>query len=335
VRRGVHVSSKVPTGYVKGKGGRLEVDDAAASAIVKVFRAKAAGASWSECSAILETAGVRTSYGGKHWVQGSMQSLLSNRVYLGEARSGEFVNVDAHQAIIDEKTWKIAQVTKQPPVNGLGGALLSGLLRCAGCRYILKADSQRNRQGEKVRLYRCRAHRSGGRCQAPTSVLGSVVEPWVVESFFNGLGDVLAEAVRSSADLRELEEQVKLANAELVAYRDSAAVDVLGAESFRAGLETRSSVLSAAQETLEAARDAAGTADLPDAATLRGIWGDLDVADRRHLLHRGMDAIFVRRVGQANVPIADRALILWRGEGPDDLPGPGRKLDVRSFDWPS
>jgi DNA invertase Pin-like site-specific DNA recombinase len=335
VKRGVHVSSKCPTGYVRDEDGRLEVDEKAGPAIAEVFRAKAKGASWGECAAILERAGIQTSYGGENWAQGSLRHLVANRVYLGEARSGEFVNAGAHQAIIDLETWTVAQTTRQPQQNGLGGALLSGLIRCAGCRYGLKADSMKNRQGEKVRLYRCRAHRSAGKCPAPASVLGSVVEPYVVEQFFDGLGDVLAEAVRSSSDLRELEERVERANAELVAYRDSAAVDVLGEDSFMAGLQTRSLALSEAQDALEAARDAAGTADLPDAASLRGIWPDLDVGDRRHLLHRGLDAVFVRSVGQANVPITDRALILWRGEGPDDLPGPGRKLEVRSLDWPS
>ena len=220
VKRGVHISSKVPTGYRRGEGGRLKVDEKAASAIVDVFRAKARGASWSECGAILESAGVRTPYSGKHWAQGSLAKLIGNPVYLGQARSGEFSNPDAHQAIVDEDTWKVAQATKQPPQNGLGGALLSGLVRCQGCRYVLKADSMRDRTGERVRLYRCRSSRSAGKCPAPASVLGSVVEPFVVERFFDGLGDVLAEAVRSSADLRDLEQQVEQANAELVAYRD-------------------------------------------------------------------------------------------------------------------
>jgi hypothetical protein len=264
-----------------------------------------------------------------------LAKLVGNRVYLGEARSGEFTNPGAHKALIDEDTFRLAQAAKVRPTNGFGGALLSGLLRCQGCRYVLKADSMRDRKGEKRRLYRCRGTRSGGKCSAPASVLGSVVEPWVVEKFFDGLGDVLAEAVRSSGDLRDLEERVALASAELTAYRDSAAVDVLGADSFNEGLQGRANGLRDAQEALDEARDAAGVVDLPDAATLREVWGELEVADRRQLLHRGVDAIFLRSAGRANIPIENRALILWRGEAPDDFPGPGRKLDVRPFDWPS
>jgi site-specific DNA recombinase len=336
VGRGIHVASRTPTGYLRRSDRRLEPDPAAASHITKVFEAKAQGASWGELAAILEGAGVETPYGGTKWVQRSLSHMVSNRVYLGEARSGEFKQPASHLPLIDPETWELAQRIKQPSTNGKGASMLSGLLRCAGCRYSMKPDKQKDRKGDRIRVYSCRRNRAAGRCGDPSSVLGSVVEPWVIEHFFEGLGDVSAEAVRASTELREMQEQADKAALELSAYRDSSAVEIIGAQSFGEGLRVRADRLSGAEDALERKRQEAEGAELPDAATLRGSWPDLDVGERRQLLHLGIDAIFVRSCGRANVPISERALIFFRGEGPDDLPGRGRRCNtIRPFDWPS
>ena len=67
------------------------------------------------------------------------------------------------------------------------GALLAGLLRCAGCRYVMKPDTITSREGN-LRQYRCRGEHAAGRCPAPTSVLAHVIEPRVVAAFFAELG---------------------------------------------------------------------------------------------------------------------------------------------------
>lgn len=333
VGRGVHIASKVPTGYRRRADGRLEPSQDAA-AIAEVFGAKARGEPWSALAAILEGAGVRTPYGGVRWAQRSLTHLISNRVYLGEARSGEFVHPGAHEPLIDAETWELAQRTKQPRSEGRGGALLSGLLRCAGCRYVLKADHMRDRGGEKLRLYRCRIDRAAGGCPAPASVLGRVVEPWVIKRFFEEAEAprVLVDDRHASDARRELLEALEHAEAELDAYRDTGAAAILGAERFEAGLRGRAQRVQDAAEALAGAEQPG--VDLPDVAELRASWGELTVAERRHILTAAVDAVFLRRTGQVSVPIADRALICFRGEGPDDLPGPGRRgVGIRSFDW--
>jgi hypothetical protein len=49
----------------------------------------------------------------------------------------------------------------------------------------------------------------------------------------------------------------------------------------------------------------------------------LVIQDRKRVLGSSIDAVFVKRA-HARVPIEDRVTILWRGEGPDDLPRRGR-----------
>jgi hypothetical protein len=57
--------------------------------------------------------------------------------------------------------------------------------------------------------------------------------------------------------------------------------------------------------------------DLPGEQEIRAVWEEATVAEQRDLLALGIDAIIVRTVA---VRIEDRALVLLRGDAPDDLP---------------
>lgn len=330
VGRGVHVASRPPTGYARGEDGRLQPHPVWAPHIAEIFRMKVARASWRELADYLRAQGVESPYGSTQWQPRALVHVIENRAYLGEARSGEFVKAGAHEPLVDDATFVAAQEAKGiRPVNGMGGALLSGVLRCAGCSYVLKPDTMKGRDGGKLRLYRCRGERSGGKCPAPASVLGGVIEPFVVEQFFAGLGGMRAEASIITEELRVAEEAFRRVDRELSAWRDNESLVDLG-DTYVEGLRVRVVRRDEALEALEHARVRAGIADLPEATELEALWPDLDVAERRHLLHAGLDAVFVRR---GRVPIADRTLVLWRGEGPDDLPGPGRRFGLRSHVW--
>jgi hypothetical protein len=62
-------------------------------------------------------------------------------------------------------------------------------------------------------------------------------------------------------------------------------------------------------------------------------WAGLGAAEKRTLLTASVDAVMVRRTG-ANVAVADRALLLWRGQAPDDFPRRGHRVPLASFIWP-
>ena len=330
VGRGVHVASRTPTGYEAGEDGRL-LPSPAAPFVAQVFEARAGGASWRECARILEDAGVATPYGGVQWANRSLSHLTSNRAYLGEARSGAFVNPDAHPAIVSAEVWNRAQVPRGRRFAPTGGALLSGLVRCAGCRFVLKADKQRGRDGGQLRIYRCRGRHSMGTCGSRAAVLGSVVEPWVEAEFFAHVG---AERLRGAAATDELKaalaDQAE-AEAELDAYRDSGAAAILG-DRFAEGLRVRAEAVAEADKLVGVLSERLGLVEV--VAEIEAEWPGMSVSERREVLHGAIDAVFLRSVGQVNVPISERALILWRGEGPDDLPGPGRRgIAPRPFEW--
>lgn len=331
VARGVHVSSRTPTGYSRDDGGRLVVDDVGGPAVGRVFDARAQGATWRECAAILETAGVRTSYGATNWTAGALRNLISNRVYLGEARSGEFVLIGAHDALVDEVTWNRCQHTQERP-GGVGrGGLLSGLLRCAGCSFCMKPDRSKTRSGEKQGIYRCRGRFSFGTCSSRASVTGRIVEGWVVEQFFERIPEIRLEGVEANAELVAAENVLADAEAALIAYRD--AEDVLG-RYFRDGLTERMRAVDVAQARVGELRRGAQLVDLPEVAELRTLWGELTIAERREVLSHEIDAVFLRSVSRRNAPIGERAVILWRGEAPDGLPSKStRGVVPQPFLW--
>lgn len=316
VERGVHIASMPPTGYRRGDGGRLQPDPDAAPHIAEVFRRKAAGASWRDLAAYLQEHDVRSPYGNPDWVPRAVAHVVANRAYLGEARSGEFTNPDAHKPLVDEQTWQAAQNARgERPTNGLGGALLSGVVRCAGCGHVLKPDTMHQR-GVKRRLYRCRTERASGRCPAPASVLGSVIEPFVTDMFLDGFDRLRAEGVPTAVDLRDAEQAVARTDLELSTYLAAVSAADVGPEAFAAGARQRRDAADQARDELARLRDAAAGAGLPTTVTLRDDWPNMSMSEQRALLHAGLDAVVVHR---GREPIENRATVYWRGTAPPDV----------------
>ena len=75
VKRGVHISARVPAGYRKlGKGKGLEPVEPAASVVAEVFRRRAVGASYTDLARFLEQQGVLPSTGNPHWSSNGVAS---------------------------------------------------------------------------------------------------------------------------------------------------------------------------------------------------------------------------------------------------------------------
>jgi site-specific DNA recombinase len=333
VHRGVHIASRLPTGYRRGADGRLEPVESAAPAIADVFRRRAAGASWKELAGILEGAGIVGPYGGTAWTTGAVRNVIENPVYTGQARSGQHHMDGAHPALVSEAEWHAAQLTRRTvsPLRSPSGALLAGLLRCAGCRYVMKPDTITSREGN-LRQYRCRGEHAAGRCPAPTSVLAHVIEPRVVAAFFAELGPdgVLTRPAADRAAIERARHDLAETEAELAAWIEAVSVREVGRDAYAAGLTSRQQKQTVAQQALDGAVAGSVSAGLPISAGLPALWPDLSTEDRRRKLAAGIDAIMVRR----GRDIATRTLILWAGEASDDLPARGRRVALASFAWP-
>jgi DNA invertase Pin-like site-specific DNA recombinase len=334
VRRGVHVASRTPTGYQRGPEGRLVVDELAGDAVREVFLARARGESLREIAAMLESAGVVGPYGNETWTASAVAKLLSNRVYLGEARSGKHRNAAAHDPLVSFAEWTAAQHVRPGTTAPPGaGALLAGILRCAGCRYVMKPDRMRLRDGAHVRIYRCRGEHAAGRCRDRPAVMGRVIEPYIVGLFLDALdpGGPLAAPTTGTAENTVLRDAVDDARLEFDTWRDSVSIVSVGRDTYLEGLRVRKERLDAAESAYmeEASRHLRG---LPAPAELRAAWSTFPVDAQRRLLSAGIDAVMLR--ASRTLPIERRTLVLWRGSAPDDFPRRGRRVPLRPFDWP-
>jgi site-specific DNA recombinase len=283
IGRGVHIARTTPVGYRRDTGGQLVVDPESAPIVVAAFEARAAGAPMSDVAEIL---GAKSRQAARYTV--------TNRVYLGEVRSGDYLQAGAHEPLVGRALFEAAQHAKSAstPRDGKGGMLLSGLIRCAGCRYSLSAATT-------VGRYRCRCDR----CEAKASVQAVEVEPLVEAAFMARYADV--EAVQVEDDLSGLEARVADAEAELSAY-----VQVMRATDagYRAGYDARAADLDTAKRDLA---DAAAASPAPlSSVQLTEHWPGATVAERRELLASAIEAVFIRQGGRG----ADRVRIVWRGE---------------------
>jgi DNA invertase Pin-like site-specific DNA recombinase len=326
VQRGVHVASRTPTGYDRDESGRL-VPSKHADKIAACFEARGRGASWRELSLLM--ADVPSPYGSTEWPDRSLSHLLSNRVYLGEARSGEFVNPTAHEPLVTEDVFAQAQSTAQRPSPQHGLSILTGLLRCAGCRYCMKPDKMKPKsEEERVRMYRCRGRRAAGKCEAPSSVLARVVEPFIIDQTLERLKDV---RVGHSGDDEKVDE-ARRERDEAVALRDNfLALDVRDPVLAQRELDVRQARVDEVEARLAALR----TTESFEPARIVPVFPSLEPDEQRRILGSVIDAIFLRRApGRGTWPVEDRVFICWRGDGPADLPGPGRRnIPLASFDW--
>jgi site-specific DNA recombinase len=328
IERGVHISRVPPVGYLRRDDGRLEPDPVAAPLIRELFHRRAAGASWRELCEFLDE---RLPREQGNWTHQTVGSIIRRRTYLGEAYQGTTVNKHAHDPIVSRSEWEAAQSRVAAPRHGKNGALLSGILRCAGCGYALSPGSDGKRG---YAYYRCRTRHSAGLCPAPARISVARADPYVETAFLAWAENeqIAAQANPAQEALEQAFTNVELAEEELVAYRDANLVSVIGQEAYVAGLVERQRSLEQARLKLTEARRQVPSLDLHQLPTL---WPTLTVGERRMLLGAAIDAVFVR---QANVrgkaAYDDRLHVLWRGEAPVDLPG-RRHMQLRPFVFPN
>jgi site-specific DNA recombinase len=333
VDRGVHITPRVPVGYKREDDRRLLIDPNAAEAITEAFAMRAAGVRLGVIADMLNDRGVRTSYGGR-WIGQTVDRMLRNRVYLGEARGqgGVAPLAGAHEALVTEAVFAGAP---QPRAIGPRRAesLLAGILRCAGCRYSMTKSGQRGiaHQGR----YRCRVEHTAGRCPAPTAVHPHVIEGWVIEQFLDVLADdsPMIEVAALNVTVEPLRRSVEHAEAELAAWRDDTGLVDLGRDVYIDGLQARMQRRDMAHENLqEALADIDSAAAFEHAIALRDEFPHLPTQEQRLLLTSTIDVVFLRR---GRIHISNRALILWRGQGPTDLPRRAKPSPIRSFGFPT
>lgn len=335
VARGIHVSGKVPTGYRRDEDRVLEPDPHAGPVIHELFRRRATGISWAQLARFLEEEKVVTPWDNEHWTIASVSTIIRNRVYLGEARAGDIVNPDAHEAIVTLAEWQAANKARgvHPGRSGKGTGLLSGVLRCGGCSYAMKPKMGRTRHGKDFLEYSCKPDKAGGRCPSPASVKASVIEPFVLAHLFSFAKN--ATAYTREEDGSDLDAEIATAEAERDAALDERLAKALGGPQSEVYLRTVESRQARVDVLLEerAERDQEREPAQIE-ADLEKVWDDLTLEDQRRILHSVFDSVFVWRTSDdgrnGRMPIAERARLFLAGEGPP-VPIRGQRGTIRTL----
>jgi DNA invertase Pin-like site-specific DNA recombinase len=285
VRLGIWPTNTVPRGYRKGEGRRLEPDDPSGS-IRRAFQARAHGASWREVGRVLEVG------------PSSASKIVSNRVYLGEIRVGDWHNPAAHPPLVERELWEAAQIQHPAPLHtGAGDWLLKGLVRCGGCQRTMSATEH---------AYRCLG-------RAPCGVRARVkyrsLDRFAVGLLLERAGNVAAKPREPEGP--DLKARVHAAESELLAFQRAAeaAGDV---DLFTEGLRQRADAVRTARAELAGAYRGEDFAPIH----LAGVWDDLSVDERRHVLRGFLGVVWVWK---------ERVRFIARGYEPDGLSLPGRK----------
>lgn len=298
VERGVP-NGRAPFGYRKRPDGRLEVVKAEAKIVHKVFKQRAEGVAFSQIGR------------ERGWSHSTARQVLANVAYLGVARSGEYVNENAHPPIVTPQEFEAANAarTKQPvpPGETTKERFLLGLARCTGCGKTLKVVRRPRVDGSYAVSYYCK-NQATEACPERAFVHADDLESFVAEWFTAALRTTprMIDVVAVARELEDAQAEHANAQSELVAYVEAASA--LDAALFQRGLAKRQARLDAA---LALVRElSARVTSIPDGGgSLISLWGDFDAAERRDVLRGFLDRIEVTR--GASGDLAGHVRIVW------------------------
>jgi hypothetical protein len=143
-----------------------------------------------------------------------VSKLLRNPAYVGEAvmhryererATGRVVGREElarrpenHLPLTTETTFRLVQrargVTRPRATRAREAWLLTGFVRCAGCRYLLRADHN----GRGFRTYICKGHHGMGGCAAPAYAGAEALEEYVLRAVLSIDGGHVLPATRSA-----------------------------------------------------------------------------------------------------------------------------------------
>lgn len=300
--------------------------------VVRMFELRASEMTFSDVARALNALDQRTR-NGRRWSASSVEAIVRNRNYLGEVRWKDEENLEAHPPLVTPELFHAAQGARRVPRPASNAALLSGLVRCSGCRYRMQFSPGPSAQ------YRCKARHTAGRCPAPVNINATQIETHIRDFLTTVPADDELVVAGADTDEAALIEAVHLWEGRVADIMgDEELMDLWGKEEYKRRLKAARVGLADAQAAL-AARDK-GRRVVIDAEA----FDRLPLDARRRVLADTLDCIFVRgQPGRATggrlVPIDGRVHICEIGLGPkpEDLPrrgDAGASYVMRPFPFP-
>lgn len=322
---------RAPNGKLIGPRNLVPVDDER-SWVKAMYEKRADGLAWGKIADWLVAEDVLTRNGG-HWSINNVRDIVQSRVYLGEIRSGNIVNTEAHEPIVPLDLWNRANaLNKTAQRREKAEFELTGIIRCSGCGVRMAGRGDHRKYGS-YRYYTCRRRHSFGKCPAPSRIRADHVEAMVEEifreRFLNPCLDngCTAESSAETETLDAAEAALAEAEADLHAFLTSEATEemrrTLGQSYVDDGMRFRVNRVAKAREAVAEARNAVLGVTFP--MDLAEVWDSLDLEERRSFLADAIEVIAVRRAAFGDEPIEDRVRVWTRGAPgvPAVLPGMG------------
>jgi Recombinase len=285
----------------------------------ELFRRRAQGAGPSELSDWLYAQGAKTATGRPRFSHRAIKDILRNDVYIGVASAGPLIrNEQAHEPLIDRETFEAVQwrgVQFRP--RSEEPSPIRPLLRCAGCRYAMRAERRVQKNGP-IWYFTCRTAtgKTSWECNHPAAIKDDGrLEQWIVDRFHRAIPRLQVTAQEASPRLAELEQAAAATQDAFDQWRDDDRIQQrLGMDTYLRGLESRKQKATAAAAAFERERAQLGTTTLPAGADdIIARWPDLPASDRRDLLQSVIRCVFVRG-SRRTAPLEGRLHLVWQGE---------------------
>jgi DNA invertase Pin-like site-specific DNA recombinase len=282
VARGVCPFADVPPGLALDDDNRVIHTDELPIAL-SAFELRDEEATIKEVRASLKKHGIERSYHG-------VQSMLGNRLYIGEIHFGSLVNRKAHEPAIPRDLFN--RVQKKKATRGRrakSDRLLArlGVLRCGTCGARMVVGTQ-TQNGRSYPFYRCPPV---GDCQRRVTIGAEIAEGVIVEATKRRAQEVKGEA-SAKGDERSDAEAAELAQANL----DAAIRAFAGLEDEQAAAD-RLAELARVRD--EAVAQASHSKDITSALTIDvDDWDDLSIGARRALIRATIERATVGSTGK-------------------------------------
>jgi DNA invertase Pin-like site-specific DNA recombinase len=299
--RGIWQRAIVPIGYDKDSVTRRLVLGEAAPRVRAAFDSARAGLPMAEIALALGVSGSGARY------------VLANRVYRGELRVGEYVNLTAHPALVSEEVFAAAQrpARTRRPRRYEEAALLAGLARCSGCGSVMSRGTPNAKKGAGARgaVYACPGRFSQGRCPNRTVITCHLVDDYVEALALEALAGIAAVGVAGRGDVDAARVALADAEHELTAYVEAVSAADVGAAVFGEGARARSAAVDGARGALSRLLGVDGE---PVTAGVVEAWPELSVTHRNRVLRGLIECVTVRR---GRVAVGERAQVVVAGAG--------------------
>ncbi|MDP9187936.1 MAG: recombinase family protein [Actinomycetota bacterium] len=327
IARGVQ-TGPIPFGYRADAGRHLIAEPCEADVVRRIFERRARGHSPAEIARWLDEVAPRG--GGRLWSRNGIRNLTANPTYLGSVRNGPYVNEHAHEAIVSPALWRQAQ--REPGVHpGRNPRMvLARVVRCSSCGHLMKGSVQ-NRTHRHI--YRCSERFVSGACPRPLSVSEAPLAAEVLAQLLAPLARRTRTNAVWTSDVAAARAEVAQAERELSLCLELNLSSRAGVAAHQAALGERERRVAEAEDRLYRLLDAGDLAS-HDPDQLRADWPALAPEGRRAVLRGALDAVMVRaaKSRSRHGVMAERILVLYRGEAPAALRGVVRTTETWTWD---